>query len=232
VNVACDCGSVFLCRHENTLCFPGLWMTSCFHCVESFVQVVLDLQNGVCNALLPSWHCSHCMRQGLCNDTVSVCPSVCASVWPVLRHIRGRAAGLLLWARRAGDFDCQRRTLDSSGVAARAAAQRSATNASSVTFAADVGGLVHTASLGLSLCLLCDHDHRGVVCRSDRRLGELFHARDGERDRGALCWAAEEPRSHVHRQNALMSPWAWLLTFTVQRVENVFHRRDHQCERL
>jgi len=139
---------------------------------------------------------------------------------------------LLLWARRAGDFDCQRRTLDSSGVAARVAAQRSATNASSVTFAADVGGLVHTASRGLSLCLLCDHDHPGVVCRSDRRLGELFHAQDGERDRGALCWAAEEPRSHVHRQNALMSPWAWLLSFTVQRVENVFHRRDHQCERL
>jgi len=39
--------------------------------------------------------------EGLCNGKVSVRPSVCPSYRPLQR----RAAGLLLWARRAGDID-------------------------------------------------------------------------------------------------------------------------------
>ena len=53
----------------------------------------------------------HSMRQGLCND-LSVRPSVCS----ICRRWRSEtvpdaAAGLLLWARRAGDIDQQRRAL-------------------------------------------------------------------------------------------------------------------------
>ena len=38
------------------------------------------------------------MQQGLCNDMVSVRPSVCPSCWP----LKQRVAGLLLWARQVG----------------------------------------------------------------------------------------------------------------------------------
>ena len=49
------------------------------------------------------------MRHGLCNDTGSVRPSVCLSVCSLYRLLQQRAAGLLLWARQAGDIDRQRR---------------------------------------------------------------------------------------------------------------------------
>ena len=49
-----------------------------------------------------------CGMQGLRNGTVSVRPSVCLSV-PFIDRCRPRAAGLLLWARRAGDVDRSRR---------------------------------------------------------------------------------------------------------------------------
>jgi len=53
------------------------------------------------------WHCSR-MRgmQGLCNDMMSVRMSICLPV--CLCHLApqpGRAAGSLLWARRAGNID-------------------------------------------------------------------------------------------------------------------------------
>jgi len=51
-------------------------------------------------------------------------PSVC----PIVCPLHSAAAGLLLWAQRAGDID---RLLHG---------RRSAANASSVTFTADVGG--------------------------------------------------------------------------------------------
>jgi len=44
------------------------------------------------------------MRQGLCNGTVSVGPSVRLSV-PANRPLQQRAAGLLLCAWQAGDID-------------------------------------------------------------------------------------------------------------------------------
>ena len=68
------------------------------------------------------------MRQGLCNDTVSVRPSVCPSVCFIYRPLHAAAAGSLLWARRAGDIDRQRWPLGAA-----------AANASSVTLSADVG---------------------------------------------------------------------------------------------
>jgi len=46
-------------------------------------------------------HSSHSMRQGLCNGTVSVRPSV----YPSYRPLQQRVAGLLLWARRTEDID-------------------------------------------------------------------------------------------------------------------------------
>jgi len=45
------------------------------------------------------WHCSHSMRQRLCNGVTVRCPSVCLSV---CRPLQAAAAGLLLWTRRAG----------------------------------------------------------------------------------------------------------------------------------
>jgi len=58
------------------------------------------------------------------------CPSVC----PIYRLMHAAAAGLLLWARRAGEIDRSRRP-----PGATAARRRSAANASSVTLSADVG---------------------------------------------------------------------------------------------
>jgi len=59
------------------------------------------------------------------------CPSVCLSV-----PSAAACGGLLLWARRAGVIDRQRRVPSSNGAAA---ARRSAGNAGSVTLSADVG---------------------------------------------------------------------------------------------
>jgi len=42
------------------------------------------------------------MRQGLCNGTVCIRPSVCLFIY---RPLQQRAAGLLLWTRRPGDID-------------------------------------------------------------------------------------------------------------------------------
>jgi len=58
--------------------------------------------------------------------------SVCLSVCPVYRPLQQRAAGLLLWARRAGDIDrlLHGRRRRSNGAEA---ARRSAAKASSVT---------------------------------------------------------------------------------------------------
>jgi len=58
------------------------------------------------------------------------CPSVC----PIYRLMHAAAAGLLLWARRAGEIDRSRWP-----PGATAARRRSAANASSVTLSADVG---------------------------------------------------------------------------------------------
>jgi len=66
-------------------------------------------------------------------------PSGRLSVRPIIRPQPQRAAGLLLSAVQAGYIDRQRRAPTSSGAAARAAARRSAANASSVTFTVDVG---------------------------------------------------------------------------------------------
>jgi len=44
------------------------------------------------------------MRQGLCNGTVFFHLSVRPSVCPI-HPLQQRAAGLLLWAMRAGDID-------------------------------------------------------------------------------------------------------------------------------
>jgi len=76
------------------------------------------------------------VQLGLCNDTVSVGPSISC-----LSHLAlqpRRAADLLLWARRAGDIDdgVGRRAPSSIGATAR----RSAANVSSVTLIANVGG--------------------------------------------------------------------------------------------
>ena len=50
---------------------------------------------------------AHSKRQGLCNDTASVrpsvCLSVCPSVSPIYRPLQQRAAGLLPGDSRAGD---------------------------------------------------------------------------------------------------------------------------------
>jgi len=59
------------------------------------------------------------------------CLSVCLSV-----PSKQCAAGLLLWARRAGDISRQRRPASSNGAAA---ARRSVANASSVKLSAGVG---------------------------------------------------------------------------------------------
>ena len=65
-----------------------------------------------------------------------VCVSVRLSVCPI-RPLQQRAAGLLLWARRAGDIDRllhgRRRS------STRAAARRAAEDAGSATFSAYVG---------------------------------------------------------------------------------------------
>jgi len=57
--------------------------------------------------------------------------SVRPFVRPIYRPLQQRAAGLLLWARRAGDID---RSLQQA--TAPCSAQRSAANASSVTLSA------------------------------------------------------------------------------------------------
>ena len=80
---------------------------------------------------------------GLCNGTVSVRPSVCPSHLshehaaglllgaalardidlPIIRRSPATAASLLLWARRAGDIDRQRR-LPGAAAARRSAAKQ------------------------------------------------------------------------------------------------------------
>ena len=75
-----------------------------------------------------------------------------------------RAARLLLWARRAGNIDRQWRVPSSSGATARAAARRSAANASSVTFIADVGGCRQTRWLLFSAASRpAEAAHRAVL---------------------------------------------------------------------
>ena len=64
------------------------------------------------------------------------CPSVCSRYRP----LQQRAARLLLWARRAGDIDRLLHGRRPTATALRAAARRSAANASSVTFTAAVRG--------------------------------------------------------------------------------------------
>ena len=80
--------------------------------------------------------------QVLCSRVyVTIRPSVYPFVCPsYLAPQPRRAAGLLLWAWRTGDIHRQRLAPSSSRAATRAAALRSAANASSVTFTADVGG--------------------------------------------------------------------------------------------
>jgi len=79
----------------------------------------------------------HSIRRVYNNDTVSVRPSVCLS------HLASqprRAAGLLLWARRAGDIDRLLHGASAAGTVAfrstSTAARPSAANAGSVTFTA------------------------------------------------------------------------------------------------
>ena len=76
-------------------------------------------------------HCSHSMRQALCNGTVSVRPSVRPSVCPVCRPLQQRAAGGFAAGRPAGRGH--------RSTAAAAAARRSAANASSVALSAAIG---------------------------------------------------------------------------------------------
>ena len=71
------------------------------------------------------------------------------SVRPIVRPQPRRAAGLLLSAVRAETIDRQRRALTSSGAAAR----RSAANASSVTFRADVGIVLERFSRASTLTI-------------------------------------------------------------------------------
>jgi len=47
------------------------------------------------------------------------CPSVCLSVCPIYRPLQQRAAGLLLWARRTGDIDRQRRPPSSTAASSK-----------------------------------------------------------------------------------------------------------------
>jgi len=56
-------------------------------------------------------HCSHSMRQSLCNGTVSVCQSI-------YRLLQQRAVGLLLWALLAGDIDRLLHDASAAGAAA------------------------------------------------------------------------------------------------------------------
>jgi len=97
---------------------------------------------------------------------LSLCLSVCLS------HFAAQpprcAAGLLLRARRAADIDRRRWAASGNGAAARVAALRSAANAGSVTFIADVGGSTETC------CHSVDHNTevrkqhsclvRGMLC--------------------------------------------------------------------
>ena len=104
------------------------------------------------------WHSSHAMReasikyythaqQGLWKDRASVRLSVC----PIMRLQPRLEAGLLLSAVSAGDIDWQLRRLapSSSGAAAHAAARRSAANASSATFTANVGSWIQTSFINV-----------------------------------------------------------------------------------
>ena len=50
-------------------------------------------------------HCSHSMRQDICNGMVSFCLFVRLSAPDIDRYIEQHAAGLLLWVRRVGDID-------------------------------------------------------------------------------------------------------------------------------
>ena len=63
------------------------------------------------------------MRQGLCNSTASVCLSVCPSVC-LIRSLLQRAAGLLLWAPRAGQIDRLLHGASAAGAAAGIQRQR------------------------------------------------------------------------------------------------------------
>jgi len=106
-------------------------------------------------------------------DSVTVtirCPSVRLSVWPNYWRLQQRAAGLQLWARRAEDID---RLLHDQCPAATAppqhgtqqATQRSAANASSVTFTAAVEGWTRTYSIWcVTVMLLCSQDDRSASC--------------------------------------------------------------------
>ena len=78
--------------------------------------------------------CRHCSRRVY---VTAPCPSVCPCVYLIYRPHQQRA-GLLLWARRAGYIDRQRRP-PGAAAAGRTAARRSAANASSAMLSADVG---------------------------------------------------------------------------------------------
>ena len=78
-------------------------------------------------------HCSYGMRQGLCDDVVYVCPSVCLSHHLAAVHSCGEFAVV-------GDISRERRVHSSSGIAARRSVARpSAANASSFSFLAGIG---------------------------------------------------------------------------------------------
>ena len=57
-----------------------------------------------------------------------------------------RAAGLLVWARRAADIDRQRRAPSSSDAAAWPASRRSVANAGSIMLRSEVRGTTQTCS--------------------------------------------------------------------------------------
>jgi len=103
---------VGLCDVENTIKTARLKSTLTLRsqkaqkCATTLCTVTINQQTNWPRLIIITFlHCSHSMRQDICNGTVSVCLSVRLSVPAIDRYIEQHAAGLLLWVRRVGDID-------------------------------------------------------------------------------------------------------------------------------